>query len=89
MFTIYACMIAVSWFGGNFIIAGNMTMGEFMSYLSYLRSILFGLMMVSFALMQIIFAQASVDRANEIINEKPDITDFNADNSCRSQITTL
>ncbi|MBR6957113.1 MAG: ABC transporter ATP-binding protein, partial [Erysipelotrichaceae bacterium] len=53
-FVTYACMIAVSWFGGNFIIAGNMTMGEFMSYLSYLRSILFGLMMVSFALMQII-----------------------------------
>ncbi|MBR3351982.1 MAG: ABC transporter ATP-binding protein, partial [Erysipelotrichaceae bacterium] len=78
-FVTYACMIAVSWFGGNFIIAGNMTMGEFMSYLSYLRSILFGLMMVSFALMQIIFAQASVDRANEVLNEKIDIEDKGTD----------
>ncbi|MBR0385645.1 MAG: ABC transporter ATP-binding protein, partial [Erysipelotrichaceae bacterium] len=71
----YACMIAVSYAGGKMIIVGDMTTGEFMAYLSYLKSILFGLMMVSFALMQIIFAQASVDRANEIINEVPDITD--------------
>ncbi len=77
----YACMIAVSYFGGRMIIGGSMTTGQFMAYLSYLRNILFGLMMVSFALMQIIFAQASVDRANEILNEKPDITDFNNDES--------
>ncbi|MBQ2213131.1 MAG: ABC transporter ATP-binding protein, partial [Erysipelotrichaceae bacterium] len=44
-----------------------------------LRSILFGLMMVSFALMQIIFAQASVDRANEVLNEKIDIEDKGTD----------
>lgn len=75
----YACMIAISWYGGNFIIQGKMTTGDFMSYLSYLRSILFGLMMVSFALMQIVFAQASVDRANEILNEKIDITDDHCD----------
>lgn len=71
----YSCMIAVSYAGGKMIIGGTMTTGEFMAYLSYLKSILFGLLMVSFALMQIIFAQASVDRANEIINEVPDITD--------------
>ena len=71
----YACMIAVAWFGGNHIIAGDMTTGEFMSFLSYLRSILFGLMMLSMALMQIIFAQAAVDRANEILDEEIDITD--------------
>lgn len=78
-FVTYACMIAVSWFGGRMIIMGGLTTGEFMAYLSYLRNILFGLMMVSFALMQIIFAQASVDRANEILNEQPDITDVGND----------
>ena len=75
----YACMIAVSWFGGRYIINGTMLTGEFMSYLSYLKSILFGLMMVSMALMQILFAQASVDRANEVLNEIPDINDDFAD----------
>ncbi len=75
----YSCMIAVSWFGGRHIINGTMLTGEFMSYLSYLKSILFGLMMVSMALMQILFAQASVDRANEVLNEVPDINDDLAD----------
>ena len=76
---LYACMIAVSYMGGKKIIVGDMTTGEFMSYLTYLRGILFGLMMVSFALMQIIFAQASVDRVNEILDEVPEINDFGND----------
>ena len=75
----YSCMIAVAWFGGNHIIVGDMTTGEFMSFLSYLRSILFGLMMLSMALMQIIFAQAAVDRANEILDEVSNIRDDDND----------
>ena len=75
----YACMIAVAWFGGNHIIVGDMTTGEFMSFLSYLRSILFGLMMLTMALMQIIFAQAAVDRANEILDEVSSIRDDDND----------
>ena len=76
---LYGCMIAVSWFGGKQIIVGTMKTGEFMSYLTYLRSILFGLMILSMSLMQIIFAQASIDRANEILNEEIDITDDDRD----------
>ena len=75
----YACMIAIAWFGGNHIIQGIMTTGQFMSYLSYVRAILFSLMMVSNALLQIVMAQASVTRANEILNEKTDIDDSGAD----------
>ena len=72
-------MIAISWFGGNMIINGEMTTGHFMSYLSYMRNILFSLMFLSSTLMQIIFAQAAVDRANEVLNEKIDITDEGSD----------
>ena len=75
----YSCMIAIAWFGGNHIIQGFMTTGQFMSYLSYVRAILFSLMMVSSALMMIVMAQASVTRANEILNENPDIDDSYAD----------
>ncbi|MDI9541243.1 MAG: ABC transporter ATP-binding protein [Bacillota bacterium] len=71
----YSCMIAVSWLGGNYIISKMMTVGEFMSYLSYLKQILFSLMMISSIMMQIVFAQASVDRANEVLNEIVDIDD--------------
>lgn len=72
---LYSCMIAICWLGGNFIIAQTMTVGEFMSYLSYLKQILFSLMALSNILMQILFAQASIDRANEVLNEVIDIND--------------
>lgn len=74
----YTCMILVSWYGGNFIIAGSMTTGQFMSYLAYLKAIMFSLMMFSNVVMQVTMASASVDRANEILDEKPTVTDENA-----------
>ena len=49
-----------------------------MSYLSYLKMILFSLMALSNIMMQVLFAQASVDRVNEVLNEKIDITDEQA-----------
>ena len=75
----YACMIAISWYGGNMIITKQLTTGHFMSYLSYMRNILFSLMFLSSTLMQIIFSQAAVDRANEVLQEKIDITDEGCD----------
>ena len=75
----YACMIAIAWFGGRDVITGNMTTGNFMAYLSYIRAILFALLMMSNVFLQIVMAQASVDRANEILNEEPKITDHDAD----------
>ena len=75
----YACMIAIAWFGGNSVIVGEMSTGNFMAYLSYIRAILFSLLMVSTVFLQIIMAQSSVDRANEILEEVPAISDENAD----------
>ncbi|MBQ1826422.1 MAG: ABC transporter ATP-binding protein [Erysipelotrichaceae bacterium] len=75
----YACMVAVSYFGGRYVIDGIMTTGDLMTYLSYLRQILFSLMGISFMYMQIVNAQASVDRANEILDEIIDIQDHEND----------
>jgi len=75
----YACMIIIAWVGGQHVIAGQMTTGNFMAYLSYIKAILFSLLMISNVIMQVVMAQASVDRANEILDEKPSITDENAD----------
>lgn len=75
----YVCMILVSWFGGNYIIKGSMTTGQFMSYLAYLKAIMFSLLMLSNVVMQVTMASASVDRANEILDEEPTITDEKAD----------
>lgn len=71
----YSCMIAISWLGGKYMIAGEMTVGDFMTYISYIRQVLFSLMLISMALMQIIMAQASIDRVNEVLDEKIDISD--------------
>ncbi|MBR4469806.1 MAG: ABC transporter ATP-binding protein [Erysipelotrichaceae bacterium] len=75
----YSCMIAIAWFGGKDVIAGKMTTGNFMAYLSYIRLILFSLLMISNVYLQIVMAQASVDRANEILDEEPKVTDHDAD----------
>ena len=76
--TMYTCMIIVAWVGGNDIIAGSMLTGDFMAYLAYVKAILFALLMISNVIMQVVMAQASVDRANEILDEKPSITDEQA-----------
>ena len=75
----YVCMILVAWIGGKSIIAGSMTTGNFMAYLSYVKAVLFSLVMISNVIMQIVMAQASVDRANEILDEEPTIKDDDAD----------
>jgi len=75
----YSCMIAISWFGGKRMIAGVMTTGTFMGFLSYIRQILFSLLGLSGAIMQVVFAQASIDRINEVLHEKVDLTDDEAD----------
>ena len=74
----YICMIAVAWIGGKSIIAGSMPTGDFMAYLSYVKAILFSLLMLSNVVMQVVMSQASIDRANEVLDEMPSITDEDA-----------
>lgn len=77
----YACMVIIAWIGGRDVINGTMTTGNFMAYISYIRAILFALLMISNVFLQIVMAQASVDRANEILDEEPKVTDHDADES--------
>ena len=75
----YTCMVIIAWAGGKDVISGTMTTGNFMAYLSYIRAILFSLLMISNVFLQVVMAQASVDRANEILDEEPKVTDKDAD----------
>lgn len=72
---IYACMICVAWFGGNDIIVGNMKLGDFTAFLSYIMQILMSLIMVATGFMNIVLSRASLDRIVEILDEKIDIED--------------
>lgn len=75
----YICMIVVAWIGGKSIIAETMNTGDFMAYLSYVKAILFSLLMLSNVFMQIVMAQSSVDRANEVLAEASNINDDDCD----------
>ncbi len=74
-FAMYGCMLAISWFGGNLIISGNMLEGELMGFISYVTQILMSLMMISMVFVMLVISRASVSRIVEVMDEKPDITE--------------
>ncbi|HEY8500937.1 MAG TPA: ABC transporter ATP-binding protein [Clostridia bacterium] len=74
-FAMYGCMLAISWFGGNLIISGNMLEGELMGFISYVTQILMSLMMISMVFVMFVISKASVSRIAEVLDEKPDITE--------------
>jgi len=72
---VYACTVCIVWFGGNFIIAGEMQLGDFSAFLSYVMQILVSLAMVAVVFMMIVISRASISRINEVYNEEIDIKD--------------
>ena len=72
---VYGCLICVAWFGGNDIIVGEMYLGDFTAFLSYIMQILMSLMMVAMGFMTIVMSRASLDRIVEVLDEKIDIED--------------
>ncbi|HWR62394.1 MAG TPA: ABC transporter ATP-binding protein [Clostridia bacterium] len=74
-FVMYACMMAISWFGGRMIIGGTLLTGELMSFISYVTQILISLMMISFMFVMLVMSRASVFRILEVLDEDIDIRD--------------
>ena len=72
-FTMYSCMLLLSWFGAKFIITGAMTTGEFMSLFMYMSQILMSLMMLSMVFVMIVMAKSSAERITEVLQEKSDL----------------
>ncbi len=72
-FVMYACMIAIAWFGGNRIIAGSMLTGDLMSFISYTTQILMSLMMFGMVFMMMVISRASRQRIIEVLEEPIDI----------------
>lgn len=74
MITIYASIIAISWFGANMIIGGELTKGELTSMLAYCMNILMNLMMIAFIFIMLTMSLASGQRIAQVLNEKTDIS---------------
>ena len=73
MFTVYTCIILISWFGAKMIVGSTLTTGELMSLLAYCMNILMSLMMLSMVFVMISMSMASIRRISEVLNEKSDL----------------
>lgn len=70
---VYGCIIALSWWGAQFIVSGSLTTGELTSLFTYVMSILQSLMMLSMIFVMLTQSAASAKRVCEVIEEEPDI----------------
>ena len=77
--TMYACIIAILWFGGHMIVAGSMLTGQLIGFISYVTQIMISLMLISMVFVTLVLSRASVSRIFEVIDEQVDITDGQGD----------
>lgn len=77
-FTVYACILAISYIGAHMIVVNSLTTGELMSLIAYCMNILMSLMMLSMIFVMLTMSAAAGNRVAEVINEKSTIT--NPDN---------
>ena len=74
MAIVYGCIIAISWFGAHFIVAGSMTTGNLTSLFTYVMTAFSSLMMLSMIFVMMTMSAASGKRIAEVLEEKADIT---------------
>jgi ATP-binding cassette subfamily B protein len=72
-FTIYSCILLLSWLGAKMIVSNSMTTGELMSLFAYTTNILMSLMFLSMIFVMVIMSKSSVERINEVLNEESDL----------------
>lgn len=70
--------IAVVWYGGNLIIAGDMPVGDLTAFTTYIVQILMSLMMLSMVILQSSRSMASIKRINEVMETEVDLNDDHA-----------
>ena len=80
MFCVYVCMLAISWFGAQMVVAsGNnplngLTTGQLSSMFTYTTQILGGLMMLSMVFVMVIMSRTPLRRCSELLAENPALT---------------
>lgn len=70
--------LAVVWFGGKQVMAGDMLIGDLTAFITYITQILSSLMMLSMIFMNASRAIASSKRIGEVLDEQVDLNDLNA-----------
>ena len=72
-FTVYSCILLISWLGAKMIVGSSLTTGALMSLLTYCMNILMSLMMLSMVFVMVTMSMASAERIAEVLNEKSDL----------------
>ena len=78
-FSMYTCIILISWFGAHIIVASGdnaeigMSTGQLMTLISYASQILMSLMMLSVIFVMVTISRASAERIIEVLDENSDI----------------
>ncbi|NBI85437.1 ABC transporter ATP-binding protein [Lachnospiraceae bacterium] len=72
-FTVYGCILGISWLGARMIVQNTLSTGDLMSLLTYCMNILMSLMMLSMVFVMITLSMASAERIAEVLNEKADL----------------
>lgn len=68
---VYACLLALGWFGARFVVGGTLTTGELASLFTYMMSILTALMMLSVIFVMLSMSAASGRRVAEVLTARP------------------
>ena len=69
----YTAIVCIMWFGGGFILQGDMSVGQLTAFLSYVLQVLNSVMMCSGAFLQMTRSLASARRIREVLTEQPDL----------------
>ena len=69
-FTVYACILLISWLGAHMVVSSTLTTGDLMALLTYCMYILMNLMMLSMVFVMISLSLASARRISEVLNEQ-------------------
>lgn len=69
-FTVYACILLISWLGAHIVVSSTLTTGDLMALLTYCMNILMNLMMLSMVFVMISLSLASARRISEVLNEQ-------------------
>ena len=75
MLVVYGSILALSWFGAHYIVAGELTTGNLTSLFSYVMGVLMSLMTLSMIFVMVTMSIASAERICEVLKETPALTD--------------
>ncbi len=84
-FIIFGCTVAVIAIGGVMSVNGTMGVGELSSFISYVTQALMSMLMLMMVFMMMVISKESAERIVEVLDEKPTVSDENADPELRVQ----